>query len=219
MKEIEENTFPKIYLFEHLNGSTKTNPLKDYLYFLKFNGARGVIDFSYSNACDTLHTSLTIKENFALEAIPLSLIKDTENNLNEFLKEQKNPHLHELIDYLGCMNKTIKELTSDKVKLVTLIKALLSGSEYVFLKEPESQFDGKILNALKRSISHEAITNSRKFFITPVNVENWVDISTHFIKKCPETKSFHIIQNVLNNENHQIELTTPYKFKLIKQAS
>ena len=219
MNEVKHLTFPKILLFSCHKAEAHPNPLKDYLLYLKFQGMRGVIDFSYSHATDSLHSSLSIKENFVLEAVPISLIKNSENNLNELLSSQRNPYLIELIAGLGCLNRSVKSLNFSEVKLVTLVKAILSKSEYVFLLNPEIELHIDHVKLIKECIFHEAINSSRKFFISPSNQDSWVDISTHYVNKCSSTGVYLSTKNELNTKLNQLDFSKPYQFKLLKQAS
>jgi hypothetical protein len=219
MNEVKHLTFPKILIFSFHKADAVSNPLKDYLLYLKFQGLRGIIDFSYSHATDSLHSSLSIKENFVLEAVPVSLIKNSESNLNEILSSQRNPYLMELIANLGCLNRVVKTLNPNEIKLVTLVKTILSKSEYVFLLNPEIELQLDHVKLIKECIFHEAINSSRKFFISPSNQESWVDISTHYVNKCSSSGEYLSTKNELNTKMNQLDFSKPYKFKLLKQAS
>ena len=103
-----------IYLFDSKKG--QRNSLKDFLYYLRFSGRRGVIDFSYANATDSLHHNMTIKENLILDSIPTSLIKENEVNLSDFLKEIKNPELITMLDKVSNMERPISSLDKRTLK-------------------------------------------------------------------------------------------------------
>ena len=74
-----------IILFDPTPKNKYQNNLKNLIYFLKTKGHQGTIDFSHSDGVNSLHPNLSIKENFILDSIPTSLIRDNEKNLYEFL--------------------------------------------------------------------------------------------------------------------------------------
>ncbi len=179
----------------------KVNPLKDFLYFLKFEGQKGIIDFSYSWEKDSLHSNLTIKENLLLDSIPTSLIRDNENNLKEFFKTLENPYLIKLFEALGNLNDKVANLSIERLKLTSLIKAMVSKSEFVFLVEPESFDSYETIATLKQCILFEVDTHQRKFMIKPSQKETWLDITTHLITK--DEKHSYIKKTIESTKSKQ----------------
>lgn len=215
MSNVRKLNYKKIYIFDQANKDVGIhNNLKEFLYYLKYKGESGIIDFTYSCEEDSLHKSLTIKDNFILDSIPTSLIRDGENNLNEFLKTLKNPHLVELISLLGNLNNVVKELTPENLKLSSLVKAFLSQSEYVFLVEPEAYQEISTIKTLKKCIEYEVDNNYRKIFIKPKNKDIWLDISTHIISKCDKTFNYLDYPNPLYKTKTNNEFRSTYNFTL-----
>jgi hypothetical protein len=219
MNNLKTINYHSIYIFDENRNSKTSNSLKEFIYYLKFKGQNGVIDFTYSCDNDSLHQGLTIKENFILDAIPTSLIKDGENNLNEFLSKLKNPFLAELIETLGPLNQKINSLDKSTLKLTSIIKSLLSQSEYVFLVTPESDQNFKAIKTLKKCIEFEVDNNLRKFFIKPRNKDSWMDISTHIITKCEKSHGYNDTPNPLKKLDTSKSFKPTYDFKLLKKAS
>jgi len=198
MKGVRAIGLQHIYLFDDsFQNLSPTNALKQFLYFLKSKGNAGVINFSYSGDIDSVHFDLTIKENFILDAIPTSLIRDEENNLNEFLASMKNPYLVELINRLGPLTESMKDLPTDKLKLASLVKAFLSPSDFILLVHPDEYLNSKQIELIKSCIGFEAKEKKRMVFITPKNKDIWLDTATNLISKCEDTHTFLEHENPL----------------------
>ena len=199
MTKVSKISVPKIYFFENGGSNLITNSLKEFIYFLKYQG-HSVIDFSYSNGEDTLHRNLNIKRNFELDAIPKSLIKDSENNLTDFLNDLENPYLKELISDLGDLSKTINELKPFEIKLASVIKAVLSPSYYIFLDSPEKSLTPETMSKLKNCIYYEANVEERVVLMKSDRRILWPDIVSNIISK-DEKHRYHNIKNPLNSNS------------------
>lgn len=200
MTNLRKLTSAKIYFFENDGKQAATNTLKEFIYFLKFTG-RTNIDFSYAAERDSLHQELNIKENFELDSIPSSLIKDSENNVLDFLNQLENPHLKELITELGDLNRKVKNLNSKEVKLTAVIKAILSMSEFIFLEAPESNITANTLNKIKDCIQFEAVERERTVLIKSSRRILWPDVITNIISK----NESHQYINTKNPLNHGLK--------------
>lgn len=196
MKNPPSHLGMQIHLFDPPEGGT--NSLKEFLYYLKYKGIKGIVDFTYSYQDDSLHKHLTIKENFILDSIPKSLIKDNEVNLKDFMAGLKNNQLLLLLEDLGNLDQKINDLCPQFLKLTTLIKAILSRSEYVFLVEPEENLNQDQLTLLKQCIQHEAQSSQRVFFIKSKNCDTWLDVCTNIITK-DEKLRYQDNSNPFNN--------------------
>ncbi|MAX66278.1 MAG: hypothetical protein CME66_05020 [Halobacteriovoraceae bacterium] len=224
MNNVKKLTFSKICIFDIQNTKKQQfNPLKEFLYYLKFSGVKGVIDFAYSSHEDSLHKNLTVKQNLILDAIPVSLIKDGENNLTEFINTLTNPFLIEIIGQLGSLNKYVHELTAGELKMASIIKAILSQREYIFLVEPETNLQFNHIQILKDCIEFEVKNKGKSIFIKPANKDIWLDISTHIISRCEKTHGYQNIQNPLSKhgevEIEKEQTNKNFNFKLIKKVA
>ena len=213
MTPLKNTLLNHIFLFEQASELAPQNALKEFIYFLKFKGVKGIIDFSYSNGKGSLHQNLTIKENLILDAVPTSLIKDGENNLKEFLGQLNNSYVVLLIEKLGPLGQNVSQLDVEKVKLASIIKALLSPSEYVFLIAPEEDQSLETVQIVKDAIGHELTRNHRKFLIRPHTSETWMDISTHLVNKCENSFQFH------ESENQLRQVNTEQNLHVVKKAA
>lgn len=183
MTKINNSDIHCIYLFDYTNKSS-INPLKEFINFLKGYQGKKSIDFCYSCEKDSLHQNLNIKDNFILDAVPKSLIRDGEDNLKQYIKSLKNPYLKELVTNLGDLSPLVSKLNKDQLKMTSIIKALLSQSEYIFLLEPDQNMPESLLALVKRAMQFEVYQGHRKIIIKSENHHVWLDISGHIISKC-----------------------------------
>ena len=214
MTRINQITIHNIFLFDQ-NSSTinDVNPLKEFFNFLKYKNKKRTIDFCYSCEKDSLHQNLSIKENFILDAVPKSLIRDGEDNLKQFLKTLKNPHLKTLIAQLEDLSSKIDTLNPEQLKLASVIKSLLSQSEYIFLLNPDQHLSLKNLQLIKKGIQFEVYHRHRNVVIKAKNRDLWMDISGQIISKCHSSFQFSCKENPLlaNQEKNEKIVTLAQK--------
>jgi hypothetical protein len=218
MTTVRKISYPNICLFddEYL---TNSNPLKDFIYYLKSHGTLGVIDFSYSDKIDSLHPKLTIKENLILDAIPKSFIRDNLNNFDEIINALDNKHLKQMIKQMNNLDIPVGLVSSENIKLASLVKSLLSEHEYLFLVNPEEFQNINTIQTIKDCISYEVENNSKTVLIKSVKKELWFDIATHFIAK-NQDHTFTKTKNPLYKVSKITSGYTPtYDFTLIKKVS
>lgn len=191
----------EIFLFEsECPKRGRLNVLKEFIYFLKFNGKRGKIDFSFSGNEESAHSALTIKDNYILDSVPTSLIKDKEDNFMETAQGLANEHLKLLIQETEELDRLISELETSEKKLVSIVKSILSTSEYLFLDAPDEGISQKVLEMVKSAIIFEVDNNNRKIFIKPGAKEKWLDLATHIITKNEKNQ-------YVKNENNLLKIT------------
>lgn len=213
----------QIYLFDTIRPHWQQNSLKEFIYFLRFNGIKGIIDFSYAASNETIHPSLSIKDNFILDSVPTSLIKNKEDNLKERIKKLNNKLLIELIDRLGKIDRKVCQLTKEEQKLCSIVKALLSSSEFIFLEKPEQGLGPYILKKLKKCLMFEVENNKRIIFIHASNNNSWLDIATEIVTK-QSSGEYQYAKNPLINRTEQLkefprEIKPTYNFTLLKKVS
>lgn len=220
MTIVRKISYQQIFLFDdtYLEKNFK-NSLKEFIYYLRYTGIKGVIDFSFSSNSDTIHPKLSIKDNFILDSVPKSLIKNKEDNFRFRLTELSNSVLAELIENLEPIERTISELNCEEIKLASIIKSLLSHSEYLFLEYPDQYLSTKNLKLIKEALKYEVNTNNRKVFLKPFNNDAWIDIATDIITK-NEKKEYIKSQNPLSSLNNKEESFKPtFNFTLHNKAS
>jgi len=215
LKRLNSN---RIYFFDKTENDEYTNTLKEFMYFLKSKGVHENIDFCYANSKDSLHCHLSIKDNFILDAIPTSLIKESEINLNEFIDKLSNKHLKQLIVKLGDLNTPINKLDLSKIKLVSIIKVILSQSKYIFLNKPDESTSNDDLEQIKKCINFEVKQNSRIVMLKSKRKLLWPDIITNIITK-NDQHGFNDATNPLLKNGQSENKSHTYSFTLNKKVS
>lgn len=214
MSEIQYIGQKQIFLFDEISQtSNANNSLKEFIYYLKYSGNRGMINFAFSSANENIHQHLSIKDNYILDSVPTSLIKDKEDNFSQRIEGLKNSHLKDLVIETNDINRIVHNLSSQEKKLVSIVKALLSDSEYIFLDKPDIEQPIALVNKIKEAILFEVEKNQRKVFLISNKREVWLDISTDIITR-NEQKEFIKTTNKLNNQKH-----TRVNLNLVKKAS
>jgi ABC-type sugar transport system ATPase subunit len=217
MTTLRRISYQNICLFDDTDRQS-SNPLKDFIFYLKSTGITGLIDFAYSNYLDSLHPKISIKDNLILDAIPKSLIKDNLNNFKQVVSEVKNPYLQNLIHGIGDINTNIKDASPETIKLTSLVKALLSEHEYIFLVNPNEYLSDKYIKVVKSCIKYEVENNLKTVFIKADVKELWCDISTHFITR-DKDHFYNKSKNPLHNKTQiKTQYEPTYDFTLIKKT-
>lgn len=197
----------QIYLFDDANRKQKfNNSLKEFIYYLRYNKAKGVIDFTYSSHSDSIHPQLSLKDNFLLDSVPTSLIKEKEDNLNHNIEMLNNETLVELIEFLKPLERIAQDLTHEEIKVASIVKSLLAKSQYIFLEEPDRDLSLELLNKVKRCLTYEVVENSRAVFLKAHNNDSWLDVATDIITR-NTNKEYEKSGNLLCELNQRSEQT------------
>lgn len=185
-----------IFLFDHANKSAfeMPNPLKEFISFLKSNGTTGVIDFSFSAGLSSLHPSKTLKDNFILDSVPSSLIKNNEDNFQSLLRTIKNETLLELVHSLKPFDKEPKFYTDHEVSIASIVKSLLSKSKLIFIDDSQIKLDTETLEIVKKCIQIEIEQNNRKVLISTNKATKWLSITSAVVTNLAGTFSIKDIR-------------------------
>lgn len=203
----------EIYLFNSDTGY-KSNPLKQFVYYLRYQGKRGQINFSLSSGENSLHLGLSIGENFTLDSISKSLVQNSEEHLNKKLLSIENEYTVKLIKLLPNMDCKLEELSQETIALISIVKSLLARTEYLFLVEENRFFDSQTSQLIKKAIETEATIFGRKVLIRSTSAGSWIDIATDIIIK-ESSGEFTRQENPLCG----LKKSPSHHFTLIKKAS
>lgn len=220
MTIVRKIIYQQIFLFDDSFQEKKfSNSLKEFIYYLRYTGTKGVIDFSYASDADSIHPKLSIKDNFILDSVPTSLIIDKEDNLRLRLSELSNQVLATLIEQLEPIERVANELTTEEVKMASILKSLLSNSEYIFLEYPDRSLSANSLSLIKECILFEVKNNNRKVFIRPYNNDVWIDMATDIVTK-NQQQEYKKAPNVLSQlHEKKKEFKPTFNFHLTNKAS
>ena len=172
-----------LFLFNHENKCKfeMPNPLKEFMSFLKSNGSSGVIDFSFTSGLSSLHPTKSLKDNFILDSIPSSLIKNNDDNFEALIKTIKNETLVELVNSLKPFDK-VPELYSEKeISIASMVKSLLSKSRYIFIDDTQLKLDHDALEIIKNCLQIEMNNHNRKIFISTNRATSWLSITSAIV--------------------------------------
>lgn len=184
MSNIGRISHRQIFLFDDSNRQQKfNNSLKEFIYYLRYNKAKGVIDFTYASHSDSIHPQLSLKDNFLLDSVPTSLIKEKEDNLKHNIEMLNNDTLVELIDFLQPLERIAQDLTHEEIKVASIVKSLLAKTQYIFLEEPDRDLSLNLLTKVKKCLTHEVVENSRAVFLKAYNNDSWLDVATDIITR------------------------------------
>lgn len=213
MTKVKHLNFQQILLFDLYDQKRSSNALKEFMFYLKFSGKRGKINFALSSANENVHHHLSIKDNYILDSVPTSLIINKEDNFSQRVENLQNDYLKALVYETDCIDRLVKDISAQEKKLVSIVKALLSDSEYIFLDNPDFEQNIDIVNKVKNAIIYEVENYHRKVFLRSDKREIWLDISTDIVSRS-ENNQYIKTKNKLHSMNQ-----TNQKYKHIKKAS
>lgn len=205
-------------LFEDNSNMHIKNYLKEFMYFLKFTGKQNLIDFSYASSDASTHKDLTIKQNIILDAVPTSINKDDESSFDELLESIDNNALKKLIQMLGPTDIIVKELSKQTTKLASIVKCILSKSEYIFLIEPEDHLNSEQIELVKSALNFEVEKYNRIVFLKALNNDLWLDLATNIVTR-DQSNKYVCSPNPILKLKRQNEFKSTYDFTLLKSAS
>lgn len=193
------NEFPtdKILLFDFLRQDNSPNALKIFMQFVKIYEQKDYT-FVYANHLDSLHPKMTIKENLLLDSLPSSIMKKTNLTISEFIYDLQNIHIKDLIAKLSNLNQNVGQLTDKEIKIVSLIKAIIAQTDFLFINKPDEFLDTEELEIVKKAVAFESHQNQRTIFISPHQNFLWPDIVNYIIKL--ENHNFVINENPLQDQ-------------------
>jgi ABC-type lipoprotein export system ATPase subunit len=214
----EENF--EIYLFtdnEHENNFSKLN---EFLSFLKFNKVSLPYRFSYVCRSDGLMPELTLNENILMDFSPDSLTTAREFQFKEFLKEQPNRDLEKLYHKLTFPHELPEHSDAQMKKMASLIKALISESQFIFLEEPEKDLDSECFNLFISALTDHIARYKQNVFIFSNRPKLWIN-HCHQLVKREEDYSFNVIETSkkltwFKDRDHFFKpITTPLENELL----
>jgi hypothetical protein len=220
MTNVRKIIYQEIFLFDDsFNEKKFKNSLKEFIYYLRYTGVKGVIDFAYSSDMDTIHPALSIKDNFILDSVPTSLIKNKEDNFRSRLGEIENKSLVNLISTLEPIERKADELNLEQIKLASILKSLLAQTDYIFLECPDQNLSMDNLKKVKECLEFEVKNNNRKVFIKPYNKDAWIDLATDIVTKNNKQeyiKSKNFLSELVESK---VRLAPAYRFSIVEKAS
>lgn len=163
----------EILFFKLKNEHYLSNPLKEFIYFIRSKNIKGPFSFSLFHGEDTLHQDLTIAENFNLDSIKHNIEEKKDEYLFRFISKIENQFTYELVKKLPNLQITVGSLSKETQELVALVKTLLSRDEYIFLVDSINLKNNMYFNLAKKALHEEARKFGRNVIIATDSQEPW----------------------------------------------
>lgn len=178
----EENF--EIYLFTENENENNFSKLNEFLSFLKFNKVSLPFRFSYVCRSDGLMPELTLNENILMDFSPDSLTTAREFQFQDFLKEQPNRDLEKLYQQIAFPHERPDQSNAQMRKIASLIKALISESQFIFLEEPEKDLDWECSALFISALKDHTARHRQNVFIFSNQLDLWMNHShQHVIRE------------------------------------
>jgi ABC-type multidrug transport system ATPase subunit len=173
-------------------------PLNDFLAFLKFNRVLAPYKFSYVGNEGNLIQDLTLKQNLLLDYTSASLTEEKELHFKNFIKEKANTFLEALYTSIVNINDVPANATKEEIKIVCLMKALISEVPFIFLENPEQDLSPVNFKNFKEALKYQVKLQTQNVFITTFNSILWDDIITKVVTR-NEDYSFKVTDKIIQN--------------------
>ena len=187
----------EIYLFTEANEENNFSKLNEFLSFLKFNKATLPYKFSYVSRGDGLIPEITLNENILMDFSANSLTEGKEYQFQEFLKEQPNRHLEKLYQKIASPHELPAYSDAQMKKICSLIKALISEGQFIFLEEPEKDLDQETTELFIHALKEHIARNKQNVFVFSHHLNLWMPHVNQHVKR--EKDFSFTIQNILEN--------------------
>jgi ABC-type lipoprotein export system ATPase subunit len=202
MANINSLNNTEIYLVDQTN-SGNSNNLKLFTNIVKYFQKKRNVDFSYANGPSTLHHQITMRENLDLDALPTSISLNDKLKTKEIISSISNIHLKKLITRICPLERYPSQLTDEELKLTSIVKAILSKTQFILLDLPEKHLSQSNINLLKKCLLFETGKRDRTVLMTTENENHWIDIINKVIKQTVQ-KKFQVTMNLLYT-NDQVD--------------
>lgn len=175
-------------VFEEPNG------LKKFLNIIKFFNKKEPFKFAFSNGNGSLHHTISVRQNLDLEAIPTSISLNNKLKTKEIIDNIENEYLQKLIGRICPLERLPVNLNKEELKLASIIKGVISQTDYLFLDSPDNGLSESNLTLVKNCILYEAKVKKKTIIITSANDQHWLEICDKVI--------------TTNNNSYKLEVNT-----------
>lgn len=157
--------------------------LSEFIAFIKSQKIPFPFSFSYVGGETNLMPNLTLNENILMNYSPHSLTTDKEHQFQEFLNLKENYYIKKLYDKLSEKHLAAHLAQPEMKKIASLIKALTTESEYIFLENPEKDLSENIRILFSKALDTHLEKNQINAFIYSSNSELWVSQCSHSVSR------------------------------------
>lgn len=176
--------------------------LKSFIQFLQFSGEKAPLKFSFVSKRPSLVENLSIKENILLDSLQNSLADSKEDLLTKYIDNSGNEALIKLFHSVGDLSKLPCSLNDESRKIIGIIKAIIQGSPYILMEEPEQFLTAETKKLVEQAIIFESKKKSHNFLIASGKYQLWQEIVNKSVYKL-ENGGFEI-KTIYKDENKKI---------------
>ncbi|MDD4975561.1 MAG: hypothetical protein PHY93_14480 [Bacteriovorax sp.] len=173
----------EIYLFTETGPENNFSKLNEFLSFLKYSRVNLPYKFSYVSRGDGLIPELTLNDNILMDFSPNSLTASREFQFQEFLKEQPNRDLEKLYQKIASPHELPLHCDAQMKKVSSLIKALISEGQFIFLEEPEKDLDDECIALFVSCLKDHIARHKQNVFIFSHHLNLWMPHVHQHVKR------------------------------------
>jgi ABC-type sugar transport system ATPase subunit len=186
----EENF--EIYLFNYQSEIMSSSKLNEFLSFLKFFKVNMPYKFSFVSTEAVLIPEMTLNQNILMDFSPDSLTESKDIQFQDFLKEQHNRSLESLYQTIDLPNELPGHSNAQMKKVCSLIKALITEGQFIFLEEPEVDLEPQTLELFISALKEHIKDRQINVFIYSKNLPMWMSHSHKMVQRSKDF-SFNIL--------------------------
>lgn len=177
MEKYHFDDHSQIFLFKSII-DLKHPPMaiNEFLAYLKYCRVMGPYKFSFVGPGENLIPDLTLKQNIMIDYTNASLSEDKEIHFKSKLKERPNIYLEALYHKILNINDIPANATKEELKLVGLIKALISESPFIFLENPELDLAEDTFKLFQDALKIQIELSGQNVFIQTYQIEKWSNL-------------------------------------------
>lgn len=147
--------------------------LKNFLHFLNIEKYPKPYRFCFVPQNPLLIPTLTLRDNIQLETVYHQYIHDKDQLIENSITRYSNPHLQQLVNLLGPMNKKPSEVNIQQCKLCVLIKALIQETDFVYLDSPETHLNDTLQEIFIKALKRKTEYSNQLIFIHSHTDNTW----------------------------------------------
>ena len=173
----------EILLFSSHDEHPATCQLKNFIHCLNHFDKKRPLRFAYSESNTLMMSHLTIKENILLDGVIHTLCSTKEFQLKKHLDKEGRPRLVKLFNQIGDIELRPDQVSTETLKLVSLLKTLLRPSDYLFFENPQMHLSDMNLAIFIEALKEQVEIKNQTIFIHSTNEDLWSDLVSKKILK------------------------------------
>lgn len=183
MNKFEHDKNYAKFLFRKDPNCDHSSYLSEFMAFIKSQKITSPFTFAYVGDETNLMPNLTLNENILMNFSPRSLTTEKENQFEEYLNLKQNYYIKKLYNKLIDKDLIVHAANPEMKKIASLIKALITDSEYIFLENPEKDLSENIRILFTKALNTHLELNEINAFIYSSNEELWKPHCSHSVAR------------------------------------